>query len=74
MLRVIKPATNQVVNRFEHGWSNAQYRYSSRFAAIIAKRVARFCCPFFGTFRNPENFCLWNPEKIGIRNPGFCNP
>ena len=42
-------ATNQVVNRFERGWWNAQYRYSTRFAAMLQKKLYVFCCPFFRT-------------------------
>ena len=44
----------------------------------VAKQVARFCCPFVGTFRNLENFCLWNPEsgkklESGILGFGILN-
>ena len=42
-------ATNQVVNRFEHGCKNAQYRYSTRFAAMLQNKLYVFCCPLFRT-------------------------
>ena len=29
------------------GWLKVQHRYSACFTAIVAKQVARFCCPFY---------------------------
>ena len=29
-------------DRFERGWLNAQHRYTTRFAAMLQKKAARF--------------------------------
>ena len=55
MLRVLPLTSNMLCNKsgccvLPSGWQNAQRRFSTRFAAIIAKQVARFCCPFYRSF------------------------
>ena len=45
----IKPVlqhTDQVVNRFEREWSNAQHRYAIRFAAILQDKLHVFVACF----------------------------
>ena len=48
-------ATNQVVNRFERRWQNAQHRSSTRFAAMLPNKLHVFCCPFYRIFMDNEN-------------------
>ena len=48
----IKPVLQQssLLPGFKHGWKNAQHRYSTRFVAMLQKKLHVFCCPFFRTF------------------------
>ena len=51
----IKPILQQIrlLPGFKHGWKNAQHRYSTRFVAMLQKKlhvqfVARFSVPLLG--------------------------
>ena len=52
MLSVLPPtnktclATNQVVNRFEQGWQNAQHRFSTRLVAMLQNKLLVFVARF----------------------------
>ena len=83
MLRVLppmfKPVNNLICCKTGLMWvvKRATSLFNS-FCSNVAKQVAHFCCPFFGTFRNLENFCLWNPEsgkklESGILGFGILN-
>ena len=76
MLRVIKPATNQVVNRFDVGGKTHNIVIQ-----LVLQQCCKISCPFLlPVFRYlPESgkFLLVESgirKKIGIRNPGFWNP